>query len=319
MKITNLRLKILIENHRIIVFSLIIIAVYWIIETTVDFLIFYEEGTFIEHLFFINNHEIWMRTVVVTSLLSLSFYAQNLFSKRRKAEDAYREVQKARQEKLTMLGQLAGGVGHEIRNPLGAIKNATYFLNMVLEDPIPEVKETLEVLEKEVIISENIINSLLGFARPKVPLLQKVDINKLTQEILSQIKTPENIQVIKELDDSLPMILADPEQLSHVFRNIIINAFQAMNMGGSFFIKSEVQSSGWIDISFSDSGIGIAEENLKNIFEPLFTTKAKGIGLGLAIAKLMTEAQGGLIEVESKVSKGTTFTVRLPIIIKKKR
>jgi PAS domain S-box-containing protein len=247
-------------------------------------------------------------------------------------EERSRELQGAqeqliRQEKLAVLGQLAGGVGHELRNPLGAIKNAAYFLNMVLEEPEPEVKETLEILEREVGTSERIIGSLLDFARASPPTRRKVDLNGVVQEALSRTAAPcqghgtgvpQHVEVVRELDEALPDILADPDQLVQVFGNIILNAVQAMPEGGRLVVKtSEVSGkpprSREVAVSFADTGTGIAEENLGKVFEPLFTTKAKGIGLGLAVTRTLVEGHGGSIKVESTVEEGSTFTVRLPV------
>jgi PAS domain S-box-containing protein len=222
------------------------------------------------------------------------------------------QEQLVRREKLAVLGQMAGGVGHELRNPLGAISNAAYFLNMVLEEPDPEVKETLEILEKEVKTSEVIISSLLDFARAKPPTRRKVDINDVVQEALSRIAVPENVEVVSQLDETLPVMLADPDQLGQVFGNIILNAVQAMSEGGRLVVKSEAPSSEWVAVSFADTGVGIPEENLGKLFEPLFTTKAKGIGLGMAVTRTLVEGHGGTIEVQSEVEKGSTFTIRLP-------
>jgi PAS domain S-box-containing protein len=222
------------------------------------------------------------------------------------------QEQLVRQEKLAVMGQLAGGVGHELRNPLAAIKNAAYFLNMVLENPDPKVKETLEILEKEVATSERIIGSLLDFARPKPPIRRKVDINDVVREALSRTRVPEKVEVLSQLDEALGAILADPDQLGQAFKNIILNAIQAMPEGGQLVVKSEIAPPKWADVSFSDTGVGIPGEALKRLFEPLFTTKAKGIGLGLAIVKTLVEGHGGTIEVQSELGKGSTFTVRLP-------
>jgi PAS domain S-box-containing protein len=218
-----------------------------------------------------------------------------------------------RQEKLAILGQLAGGVAHELRNPLGAVKNAAYFLNMVLGKPEPEVKESLQILEREVGTSERIISSLLDFARPKSPTRRKVDINSVIQETLSRINLPQNINVVNQLQNAVPTILADPDQLKQVFTNIILNATQAMPEGGKLVVKSEVANPEWLTVSFTDTGVGMPKDSLPKIFEPLFTTKAKGIGLGLAVTKTLIEGQGGTIQVQSKVGKGSTFTVKLPI------
>ena len=225
-----------------------------------------------------------------------------------------RETQEelVRKEKLAILGQLAGGVGHELRNPLGAIKSFVYFLNMALEDPEPKIKETLEILDSEVAACERIIGSLLDFARPKPPTRQKIDVNDVVREAQSRTAVPESVEVVRQLDEALPIILGDPDQLSRVFVNILLNAIQAMPEGGLLTVTSELPSQEWVAISFTDTGVGIPEDSLEKLFEPLYTTKAKGIGLGLAITKDLVEAHGGTIEVQSEVGKGSTFTVRLP-------
>jgi signal transduction histidine kinase len=140
----------------------------------------------------------------------------------------------------------------------------------------------------------------------------------VVQEALSRIAVPENVEVVSQLDGTLPIILADPDQLGQVFGNIILNAVQAMPQGGQLVVKtSEVSEklpkSEWVAVSFTDTGVGISEESLGKLFEPLFTTKAKGVGLGLAVTKALVEGHGGTIEVKSEVGVGTTFTVRLPI------
>jgi len=223
------------------------------------------------------------------------------------------EEQLVRKEKMAVLGQFAGGVVHELRNPLGAIKNAIYFLNLALEEPEPEVTESLEIIEREVATSERIITSLLGFARAKPPNPREVDMNDIVRVALTRVAIPANVEVTTTLDEALPTILADPDQLDLVFGNIILNAVQAMPEGGQLTIKSEEHKPDWVTVSFADTGVGIPEENLGKIWEPLFTTKAKGIGLGLAIIKTIVEAHGGTIEVESTVGEGTTFTVKLPL------
>lgn len=218
-----------------------------------------------------------------------------------------------RQEKLAMLGQLAGGIGHELRNPLGAIKNAAYFLNMALEKPELEVKETLELLDKEISTSERIISSLLGFARPKPPSRHKIDVQEIIDKVVLRATIPEGIRVVTHFENEVPHILADSGQLSQVFGNLVLNATQAMPEGGKLVIESRLDDAKRVAISFTDTGEGIPGEIIKKLFEPLFTTKAKGIGLGLAVTKTLVEGHGGTIKVQSKVGKGSTFTVNLPI------
>jgi signal transduction histidine kinase len=259
---------------------------------------------------------------IVPLFLSIKLAEENMkeYSERLEevVEERTRDLREAqeqlvRRERLAVLGQLAGGIGHELRNPLGAIKNAAYFLNMALEEQEPDVKDTLEILETEVATSERIVGSLLDFARPTPPTRRKVDVNEVVVESLSRVKAPGSVEITSELDGALPVILADPVQLGQVFRNLILNAIQAMSEGGQLTVKSELAGPEWVAVSFADSGVGIPEENMGKVFEPLFTTKAKGIGLGLAISKTLVEAHGGTIEVQSEVGKGSTLSVKLPI------
>jgi PAS domain S-box-containing protein len=246
-------------------------------------------------------------------------------TERKKAEETLRERtrelseaqdQLVTKEKLAILGKLARGVGHELRNPLGAIKNAAYFLNMTLETPDPDVKEMVELINKEVARSEDIISSLLDFfARPQTLTLTKEAFATAVNGALKRNPVPEHVTVINNLDETLPGIQADQDKLLQVFNNIISNAFQAMPEGGSLTITSKQPDPEWVSISFTDTGEGISAENMKKLFEPLFTTKIKGIGLGLVVSKTIVELHGGHIDVRSEAGKGTTVTVNLPIVV----
>ena len=222
------------------------------------------------------------------------------------------EEQLKHRERLAVLGQVAGGIVHELRNPLGWIKGSTYFLETALEEPDADVTKAIELLKRGVIKSEKIVDGLLSFVRPTSPERQKVCINDIVLKALSDMNLPENIRVVQNLDDSLPAILADPDQLGLVFDNIILNAAQAMPGGGVLTIESGI-SAGWVSVSFADTGVGISDENLDRIFEPLFTTKDEGVGLGLALIKMLVEGHGGRIEVESALGKGSVFAIHLPL------
>ncbi len=193
---------------------------------------------------------------------------------------------------------------------------------MVVEGSDPEVQEMLEILEVEVGTSERIISSLLDFARTKPAARQEVDINQLVREGISRTSLSENVDLVSQLDEGLPPILADPDQLGQVLSNLIRNALQAMPEGGQLVVKSALLNGdnpsgcpGWVTVSVADTGVGITDENLVRLFEPLFTTKAKGIGLGLALVKSLVEGHQGTVQVESELGCGSTFTVRLPVIV----
>lgn len=245
----------------------------------------------------------------------LKKYSENLEEmineRTRELEDA--QDQLLRKEKLAVLGKLAGGVGHELRNPLGAIKNAAYFINMALENPEPDVKEMVEIINKEVGRSEDIISSLLDFARPKSLTLRKGSVNSIILEALRRNPAPKSISVIENLEESLPEIYMDSDKLLQVFSNIISNALQSIHEEkGILTITSMQPRPGWVAVSIADTGVGISEKNKEKLYEPLFTTKIKGIGLGMVVTKTIVETHGGRIDFLSEEGKGTTFTVSLP-------
>jgi len=266
----------------------------------------------VESNLLVQNLWLFNITIFGIALVVTLIFTQQITSMQQQAEEDLRESEEAlrKKEKLAVLGKLAGGVGHELRNPLGAIKNAVYFLNMAIKEPDEEVKESLKIIEEEVKTSERIITSLLDFARPKPLNLQNIVINDVVQSAQKYITVPENVTIVNNLDKNFPSINADPEQIAQVFGNIMLNAIQAMPDGGQLIINS-VENQKRVIISFTDSGVGISEENLGKLFEPLFTTKAKGIGLGLAVSKTLIEAHNGSIEVQSKVGKGSTFIIKL--------
>jgi len=241
---------------------------------------------------------------------SFNTMADAIQTRDKEIEDANEQL--VRQEKLAILGQLAGGVGHELRNPLAAIKNGAVFLEMALDDPEPMVAETLNIINKEVASSEHIIGSLLDYARPKEPSRTSVDVNEVVSVAISRIDIPSWITLKTELNDNLPQIFADPQQLQQIFDNIIRNGVQAMPGGGDLTVSTTQPESGQVAIKIVDTGQGMSAETIDKLFEPLFTTKATGIGLGMAVTKSLVTANNGTIEVASELELGTTFTIQLP-------
>jgi signal transduction histidine kinase len=242
-------------------------------------------------------------------------YSERLEATVKERTRELREAQERliRQEKLAVLGKMAGGVSHELRNPLGVIKNAVYLLNMLLQEAEPKVQDALQVMEKQVQVCDKIISSLLDFARTKDPERQEVDVSDVVHRAILGVLTPQNVQLEMQLDQSLPVIMADPDQLIQVFVNLLLNGFQAMPDGGRMLVRSEAPEDGWVSVSLTDTGTGISEENLEKLFEPLFTTKLRGVGLGLAVTLTLVEGHGGEILVHSELEKGSTFTVSLPV------
>jgi len=235
------------------------------------------------------------------------------------SNEELRETQEQliRSEKLAAIGQLAGGVGHELRNPLGAIKNAVYYVKgkvakSELGQKEPRVIEFLDIADDEVNSSNKIINDLLGFSRVGKPAVSPARIKEVIDDALSHLTIPENIEMVKKLDAGLPEVNIDTDQTRQVLVNMIMNAVQAMPEGGRLAVSTREKGK-FLEVEISDTGCGIPKEAIGKIFDPLFTTRAKGIGLGLAVCKAVIDRHQGYIEVESEVGKGATFTIRLPL------
>ena len=219
-----------------------------------------------------------------------------------------------RSEKLAIIGQLASSVAHELRNPLGVMKNVIYYLNMLDSTKNnPEFKENLDIINQEIDNSDKIITDLLEFSRTKKPIFHSENINFIIKEILNRLRILSNIELILELRDDLPDIEVDALQMHQVFYNITKNALEAMEKGGKLRIKTELKADAFVEVSVSDTGSGISKEDIAKIFEPLFSTKIKGTGLGLSICASIIERHNGKIQVNSEVGKGTTFIVKLPV------
>ncbi|MBI5954826.1 MAG: PAS domain S-box protein [Chloroflexi bacterium] len=241
-------------------------------------------------------------------------------------EERTRELREAqeqlvRQERLATLGQLAGGVGHELRNPLGVISNAVYYLKLIQPDASDKVREYLNIIEKEIHASDKIVTDLLDFTRIKSLDRRPVSVSELVGQTLERYPVPPSIEKLVELPTDLPKIYADPQHVIQVLVNLVSNACQAivaeksttgMLNAGKLTITAAAEND-MIRIDVQDTGTGISPENMKRLFEPLFTTKSKGIGLGLAVSRKLIEANSGRIEVQSEVGIGSTFTVYLPV------
>jgi signal transduction histidine kinase len=225
------------------------------------------------------------------------------------------EEELARQKLLAELGKLAGGISHELRNPLASIANSVYFLKMELEDSNQDVQDSLAIIEKECQAATRIIKDLLDFARSPSCHAQPISIRPLVLDVLGDQEMQQNILIEVDIPIDMPSIFVDAQQMSIVLTNFISNAYEAMPEGGKLTIKAELdhQEGDWVWLSVSDTGTGIKPEDRQKIFEPLFTTKRKGIGLGLPICKMMVDVNGGEIKVDSKVGEGTIFSLKLPI------
>jgi len=223
------------------------------------------------------------------------------------------EEQRVKLEKLATIGELATMVAHDLRNPLTSIRNASFYVRNTCPhraDLCKEALEMLNVIEQETLFANSMINDLLDFAAKRPLEKKKQNLNNIMENVLTKSNISENIDVKKSLaEESIAAV--DEKQLERVFLNLIKNALQAMPDGGKLAIIANEMKDG-VEISITDTGVGIPEENMSKIFQPLFTTKSKGIGMGLAICKRIVEQHGGTIAVKSIVGQGSTFIVKLP-------
>lgn len=228
-------------------------------------------------------------------------------------EDAYQAEHLARQqrnERLAAIGQVAGGVAHELRNPLNVIKTSVYFL-LNAKNPTPEKRaEHLQRIERHVVLADGVITALSNFAKLPLPNLRPFPVEQCVREALELNPVHSTVAVTIDCPPELPPALADLDQIRIVLGNLLRNAREAMPQGGSLSVSGRHIADG-VEVAVADTGVGIAADNLSRVMEPLYSTKARGLGLGLAIARSILEKNKGSLRVTSTPRQGSTFTIRL--------
>ena len=224
------------------------------------------------------------------------------------------EEQLRRAERLSSLGEMAAGISHEIRNPLGIIRSSADLLKKKMAgiDPTNTIPN---VIVEETGRLNNIITDFINYAKPKNPTLKPSHIDEVIEKNLNFLDAPmseKGYRVITDFENDLPVVMADSDMLYQAFLNILINAMQAMPGGGEIRVNVRSNENG-ISIIFDDDGEGIPEDVVERIWEPFFTTKEKGSGLGLGIVKNIIEAHGGDIHVNNKTERGVRVTIELPL------
>ncbi|KAB2881402.1 response regulator [bacterium] len=242
---------------------------------------------------------------------------EELLRKNHELEQNIRELKETqdkllRTEKLAVVGQLTASIGHELRNPLSRIKTAAALMKNEIKDGNKETAELLKIVDNEVMVSTKIINDLLDFSRERKPSLKPCDLNEIVTGTLNRLRFPDYIHVEQQLDETIPELYLDDGQIQQILVNLILNSIQSIDDSGKIYIKT-ILNKEFVDLTIKDTGCGIPQSDLDKMFEPLFTTKPKGIGLGMSIVKMLLESHGGTIQVQSRENIGTTITIKLPL------
>jgi signal transduction histidine kinase len=242
-----------------------------------------------------------------------------LIIERKKTEEDKERLQEQLRhaDRLATIGQLSAGVAHELNEPIGGILGFAQLIQKNSELP-EQVKQDLEKIMKASLHAREVVKKLMLFARQVPPQKTPVNLNQVVEESLYFLESrcaKEGIKVVRLLSSNLPEVTADPAQMTQVLVNIAVNAIQAMPNGGKLTIQTK-SSDKFVSLIVKDTGVGMGEDVMKQMFLPFFTTKdiGKGTGLGLSVVHGIVTSHGGSIKVDSKVGQGTTFEIQLPII-----
>jgi len=229
------------------------------------------------------------------------------------------EEQLRKSDTLSVIGELAAGIAHEIRNPMTALKG---FIQLLEETITKEHPMYYQVITSELARIDSIINEFLILAKPQATKFQENNLNQILKEtvdLLSAQAVLHNVQFITNIDSHLPLVFCEPNQLKKVFINIIKNAIEVMPLGGIITITTRKLEEERVQISIQDEGAGIPKEKIKKLGEPFFTTKEQGTGLGLMVSHRIIKDHQGKITIESEEGRGTTFYIELPFQLKDKK
>ena len=240
-------------------------------------------------------------------------------------ENTVLEEKLMRSERLALVGQMAAGYAHELNNSLTTMLGYTELVHNVINTNHPELRELLDkitTITNQTQRASQLTHNLLDISRKKSSEREPTDVHKLVDQVLAYTEYrvhAQGLKVVRDFEPALPRISVDPRRVEQVFLNLILNACHAMAKGGTITITArqvQREMGSVVQLAFADSGHGIAEQNLKEIFDPFFSTKAGsgGTGLGLFISRKIVESYQGTIDVESEENKGTTFTVEFPAL-----
>ncbi len=220
-------------------------------------------------------------------------------------------------ERLAAIGQTAGMVGHDLRNPLQTITGELYLakneVDSLAEGEVKSnLQESIHLIEEQTVYMDKIVSDLQAFVQPVKIDKKPINLKDLVSSVLASIAIPNNISVQNRIEVGSTQIKADIQLLKRVLINLVTNSVQAMPEGGKLTLTGYVKSEGQVSISVKDTGVGISDAIKNQIFTPLFTTKPRGQGFGLAVCKRVIEAHGGTISFESTAGRGTEFLIQFP-------
>ena len=220
-------------------------------------------------------------------------------------------VQLIEQERMAAIGQTAAAVAHELRNPLGVVNNVFFLLEQQLPAPDGRARSHLQTAIREVGTASRVVSDLLEFARPRAALPQAVDVRTVVEQTIGALPAPVGVTVVTDLAPDLPAVLADQEHLVHALRNVLANAYDAAEGHGDVRVAAR-ETDATVTLTVQDDGDGISAEAAEGLFRPFFTTKTRGIGLGLVVASRLVRGQGGRLTVDSTPHRGTTVAIAVP-------
>ncbi|MFH2137014.1 MAG: ATP-binding protein [Candidatus Omnitrophota bacterium] len=250
-------------------------------------------------------------------ILFLSILFQRFYNA---AQLAYKNLEEAqgqliKAEKMAAIGQMAAAISHDLRNPLTGIKMATYYLSSKIDKNKIELVTILKDIELEIDYASNVVTNILTYSKPTELICTYADINKVIKETMPFLHLPSrdsDIVLVTKYASNIPEMLMDVKQMKQVIVNLLTNAVQAMPKGGKLTISTSIVGE-FVEMMVNDTGVGISSDDREKIFNPFFTTKARGVGLGLSIVFNIVNRHEGAVDVYTDRGRGTTFIVKLPM------
>jgi signal transduction histidine kinase len=259
--------------------------------------------------------------VLVESIGRRRDYALALVKERTAAlEESFTQVEAAQQalvthERLAALGEMAATVGHELRNPLGVLTNALYLIRTAVSSTADDrLRRQLDTADREISAATLIVSDLLEFSRPRTANPTSIDVAELLTEAVSVAPPPTGVRIEFDNLDDVPPVTADRDQIRQVVLNLLTNAYEAMPDGGTVRLDARVEADA-MQITVSDTGVGMDEQTLAQVFEPFFSSKIKGTGLGLAVSKRIVGKHDGTLTMQSRPGLGCTAVLTLPLVM----